>query len=126
MSIGVAPLQPQPAQRPGEVLADSGRWNAAALRRLATLGNMELTWKAGALAHVAVVGGVAIGNIHRHRPEHPWILKIEGFEFWHEPTRVITKWHYTPNRGIRNLAEAKREFRRIIAARPAPDTVLAK
>lgn len=108
----------QPAVRSGEAIAATGRWNLAALRRIQQLGQAEVQWISGPLGRAAVINGVVVGRIHRSRPEQPWRVKVEGFERWHAPTRVIKHWHYTPVWAITTLAEAKRDFVNVVRSLP--------
>lgn len=111
----------QLAQRPGEILGAHGRWNAAALRHLEKAGRVRPTWTKGAIANVASVDGTVIGDVHRHRPEHPWVLRIQGFEFWQPPTRIIARWHYSPAFAVANLRQAKQAFEQVFLERPEPE-----
>lgn len=110
----------QPSARSGEVLAPTGRWNETALKRLHKLApaKPELTWTAGPLGRSVSIDGVVIGRLNHHRAGGVWTVKIEGFERWHEPTRVITHWHYTPVWAVQTLKEAKRSFQDVLRSAP--------
>ncbi|MBN0552118.1 hypothetical protein JTM35_33480, partial [Pseudomonas aeruginosa] len=41
-----------------------------------------------------------------------------GFERWHEPTRIIKHWHYTPVWAVATLREAKRQVARVVRSIP--------
>lgn len=108
------PLQPE--QRPGETVAEYGRWNNAALRRIQEMEDITIEWRPGKLAIVAVVGGIAIGNVRRGggRRENPWLMSVEGFEWWQPPSRILTHWHYTYPRAADNLRHAKKTVEDVI------------
>lgn len=91
------PIPEQPSARSGEVLAPEGRWNLAALKRINTNAAAGLTWTEGTLGFSISMNGVVIGRMNRHMRSRPWTVSIQGFEHWHEPTRIIKHWHYTPN-----------------------------
>lgn len=118
MNQNPASIQPQPAQRPGEVVVAEGRWNEAALRRLVALGQVRLEWVEGPLGYVATSKGIVVGKVGRHRPEHPFTLRLEGFEWWHPPTKVIQRWHYTPVFAIDGVAKAKAAVQQLFDSRP--------
>lgn len=109
---------PRPPARPGEVIAPAGRWNDAALRRLQQHAGHELIWTEGTLGVSVSVGGVVVGRLNRHRRGQPWTIRLSGYERWHEPTRLITHWHYTPVWSARTLAAAKREIAAAIHTLP--------
>lgn len=111
----------QPAARSGEVIASTGRWNEAALKRLHRLSRLELKWTAGTLGRSASIDSVVIGRLNRHGKGQPWTIKIVGFELWHEPTRIIKYWHYAPVWAMPTLAAAQREFERVLRTIPALD-----
>lgn len=117
----MAPVEvpPQPAVRSGEVIAAEGRWNEAALRRILQLADAELTWTEGTLGYSISMGGVVIGRLNRRPRGRPWTASIQGFERWHEPTRIIKHWHYTPVWAAATLREAKRQVARVIRSIPA-------
>lgn len=118
--LGAVAQPDQPDVRPGEVLAEAGRWNEAALRRLSGLSDKKLVWTEGALGCSISVEGVVIGRLNRRPPGRPWTASIEGFERWHPPTRIIKHWHYTPVWAIATLREAKRQVLKV--CRSLPDT----
>jgi len=114
-------VPPQPAVRSGEVIAAEGRWNVAALRRVRQLEGAELTWVEGTLGFSISMNGTVIGRLNRRPRGLPWTASIQGFERWHEPTRIIKKWHYTPVWAVATLREAKRQVAQVIRAIPDPD-----
>lgn len=116
--IATQPSAEQPLQRVGEVLAREGRWNAAGLGRLAGLHEDALTWTSGPLGHVAAIGRTVVGNIHRNRPEHPWLVRIEGFEWWNAPTAIMNRWHYSPVRAEVGVRAAKEALSVVFRTRP--------
>lgn len=111
----------QPSARSGEVLAPEGRWNLAALKRINTNAAAGLTWTEGTLGFSISMNGVVIGRMNRHMRGRPWTVSIQGFERWHEPTRIIKNWHYTPTWAASTLREAKRRVERVIRERPAQE-----
>ena len=108
----------QPAARSGEVIAAEGRWNEAALRRIRRLTDAELTWTEGTLGFSISMNGTVIGRLNRRPRGRPWTASIQGFERWHEPTRIIKHWHYTPVWAVPTLREAKRQVERVIRSIP--------
>lgn len=113
----------QPAVRPGEVLAPRGRWNEAALKRIHQHAGAELVWTEGTLGFSISVGGIVIGRLNRHRKGMPWTIRIEGYECWHEPTRLIRHWHYTPVWSAPTLAMAKREVLGVRGCLPSTEAL---
>lgn len=113
----------QPDARAGEVLAGTGRWNEAALRRLRNLAGKELTWTEGPLGFSLSINGVVIGRLNRRPRGRPWTASIEGFERWHAPTRIIKHWHYTPVWAVATLREAKRQVLQVCRSLPDMDTI---
>lgn len=61
----------QPDARAGEVLAGTGRWNEAALRRLRSLAGRELIWTEGTLGFSISIEGVVIGRLNRRPRADP-------------------------------------------------------
>lgn len=114
-------VPPQPAVRSGEVIAAEGRWNEAALRRVRQQEGAELTWTKGTLGFSVSMNGIVIGRLNRRQRGQPWTASIQGFERWHEPTRIITHWHYTPVWAVTTLREAKRQIAQVIRAIPDLD-----
>ncbi|HBP1166831.1 TPA: hypothetical protein ACY17N_003407 [Pseudomonas aeruginosa] len=114
-------VPPQPAVRSGEVIAAEGRWNEAALRRIHQLAEADLIWTEGALGFSISMGGIVIGRLNRRPRGQPWTASIQGFERWHEPTRVIKHWHYTPVWAVPTLRNAKRQVARVIRSIPDLD-----
>lgn len=120
--MSVKPIdKSQPAVRPGEVLAPCGRWNEAALKRIHQHAGAELVWTEGTLGFSISVGGVLIGRLNRHRKGMPWTIRIEGYERWHEPTRLIKHWHYTPVWSAPTLVAAKQEVVKVRTSIPTVD-----
>lgn len=111
-----SPVPPQPDQRPGETVAEHGRWNNAALRRIQELEGDTIDWRPGRLAIVAVLGGIAIGNVRRGggRRDNPWLLSLEGFEWWLPPSRILPSWHYSYPRAADDLRHAKRLVEEVV------------
>ncbi|WP_410951096.1 hypothetical protein [Pseudomonas sp. S1(2024)] len=109
---------PQPDVRSGEVIAAEGRWNEAALRRIRQQAGAHLTWTKGTLGYSISMNGIVIGRLNRRPRGQPWTASIQGFERWHEPTRIIKHWHYTPVWAANNLKEAKRQVAKVIQAIP--------
>lgn len=109
---------PQPAQRSGEVIADYGRWNEAALRRLHKMTGATLTWTEGTLGFSISIDGVVIGRLNRRPRGRPWTASLQGFERWHEPTQIIRRWHYTPVWAAPTLREAKKLVQQVIRTLP--------
>lgn len=101
---------PQPSARAGEVLVQDGRWNLAALAKVQLAAEQEPVWTAGPLGQALSMGGTSVARINRplHRGEsRPWIIRIKGYERWHEPTRLAPHWHYTAAWSAPTLAKAK-------------------
>lgn len=114
-------VPPQPAVRSGEVIAAEGRWNEAALWRVRQQAGAELTWTEGTLGFSISMNGIVIGRLNRRPRGQPWTASIQGFERWHEPTRIIKHWHYTPVWAVTTLREAKRQISRVIRSIPDLD-----
>lgn len=115
---------PQPSTRPGEVQAQDGRWNIAALKTVQQVFEQEQVWTAGPLGQSLSMGGASIARINRplHRGEsRPWIIRIKGYERWHEPTRLLPRWHYTAVWAAPTLAEAKRAIQDVVRSIPRVD-----
>ncbi|WP_323601024.1 hypothetical protein [Pseudomonas putida] len=111
-------VPPQPAVRSGEVIAAEGRWNEAALRRVRQQQGAELTWTEGTLGFSISMNGILIGRLNRRQRGLPWTASIQGFERWHEPTRIIKHWHYTPVWAVATLRDAKRQVAQLIRTIP--------
>ena len=71
------------------VEVEGGRWNVAALRRLAQA--TEMTWSGlPGRAYSLMLGNASLATVRRVRPGQ-WILRIEGYEFRVTPDmRVAT------------------------------------
>lgn len=119
MNTDDAPAQPAPGS--GQVNAAAGRWNEAALLRIRQKGDFVLTWTAGTLGVSVSIGGTVIGRINKHGHGRPFTASIQGFELWHEPTRIIRHWHYTPSWAVTTLREAKLQVERVIRSIPSLD-----
>ncbi|WP_153897980.1 hypothetical protein [Pseudomonas aeruginosa] len=114
-------VPPQPAVRSGEVIAAEGRWNEAALRRVRQQEGAELKWTKGTLGFSVSMNGIVMGRLNRRPRGQPWTASIQGFERWHEPTRIIKHWHYTPVWAVTTLREAKRQIAQVIRTIPDLD-----
>lgn len=113
-----APLgQAQPPQRPGETLTAFGRWNNKALAdlRAAASDTSPIAWTKGTLGHIATIGPLVVGNVHRYRREQPWLVVLTGFEWWTAPTRIIPRWHYTPPKAVEGLRLAKKSLLDVVS-----------
>lgn len=113
LPVTAEPLgQTQPPARPGETIVALGRWNNKALANLraAASGTSLVTWTKGTLGHVATIGPLVVGNVHRYRREQPWLVVLTGFDWWTAPTRVIPRWHYTPPKAAEGLRLAKKSL----------------
>lgn len=119
--MGADETPPQPPVRPGEVIVTEGRWNEAALRRIHQLAGSKLTWTEGTLGYSISMGSIVIGRLNRRPRGQPWTASIQGFERWHEPTRIIKHWHYTPVWAATTLREARRQVERVIRGIPDLD-----
>lgn len=117
-SVGAEQAPAQPAVRPGEVLAEAGRWNEAALRVVLGQTSAELTWTEGTLGFSISLGGNVVGRLNRHGKGKPWTVSLVGFERWCEPSRVITQWHYSPVWAVPTLRAAKREVTKVLRSLP--------
>ena len=114
---------PQPAVRPGEVLVGDGRWNSAALAKVQLVAELEPVWTAGTLGQALSMGGTSIARINQplHRGEsRPWIVRIRGYERWHEPTRLVPHWHYTGAWAAPTLTKAKKAILDVVGSIPGP------
>lgn len=115
---------PQPAVRLGETLSLDGRWNHAALKALHQVTDQEMVWTKGPLGQGLSMGGIAVARISRplHSGEgRPWIVRIKGYERWHEPTRIIRHWHHTAAWSAPSLIKAKRAIEQVIRSAPDPE-----
>jgi len=109
-------------QAPGYVLVGDGRWTEAMLRRIAAHGDEPLAWAqrrpgwtGGLETRVLMLGSLHLGKIERRRPEHPWLVRLEGFQFWCPPDRAVWRWHHSGPRAVNgDLRAAKALVTRLV------------
>lgn len=99
--------QPTPGPNSGYVLASTGRWTEAGLRRLEGIDPKDVTFYKGAIGYSVIWNRKTIGRINVYANHKQCTARIDGHEYWVAPNPVMNKWHYNPGTAVANVREAK-------------------